>query len=187
VAASLVGLFGVGLLVAGVFVTDPSLDYPVPTSTQQPHTLHGVIHALAGLVCFMLVALATSALAWNLRRKPGWSIGVALCSVLVIAFFIASAPDTTGAAPNAPAGLFQRFAIVAGWGALASVSWRLGPGTASRDARADLRPTHGGSVVAVGGDPGHGIVRRCYCIRCPRRVTPGRERQQSECELEGSD
>jgi len=79
-----------------------------------------MIHGLAGLVCFSLVAMAAFALAWCLRREPDWrrwSLVVAVCGALVIAFFIASIVasviDATGALPNAPTGLLVAARTVA--------------------------------------------------------------------------
>jgi hypothetical protein len=43
-------LYGAGLLVAGIFVTDPSLGYPPRASPE--HTTHGMIHGLTGLGVF---------------------------------------------------------------------------------------------------------------------------------------
>src|SRR5215831_12514647 len=40
----LLGVFGMSLIVAGLFVTDPSLGYPAGTYTHGPQTLHGTIH-----------------------------------------------------------------------------------------------------------------------------------------------
>ena len=52
-------LYGTGLLVAGVFVTDPSLGYP--SGAPLEHTTHGMIHGLAGLGVFTLNAIAAIA------------------------------------------------------------------------------------------------------------------------------
>src|SRR5690242_18170666 len=40
----LLGVFAVGLLVAGVFVTDPALGYPPGVPLPAPQTLHGTLH-----------------------------------------------------------------------------------------------------------------------------------------------
>jgi hypothetical protein len=134
VAAALVALFAAALLVAGVFATDPALDYPVPTGANAPHTLHGLIHGLAGLACFSLVTAAIFALAVCLRGTAewrGWPAALAACGVLVVVFFVgfiaASVLDGEGVLPNAPGGVLERLAIVAGWGALGAVSWQLRP------------------------------------------------------------
>jgi hypothetical membrane protein len=129
-APILLGLFGIGLIVAGVFSTDPALGYPpgVPVV----HTTHGMIHGLAGLASFSLLPAATFVMAaWfartsSPRRWVWYSLGV---GVLMIVTFIASTTfstlDATGVVPNAPTGFLQRIAIIAGWTWIAMVAWRL--------------------------------------------------------------
>jgi len=118
-APILLALFGVGLIVAGAFSTDPALDYPV--GAPQVHTTHGMIHGLAGLAAFTLLpATAFVMAAWfarhGSRRWTWYSLAV---GVTVIVTFIASnvfsTMDMTGRMPNAPTGFFQRIAIIAGW------------------------------------------------------------------------
>jgi hypothetical protein len=119
-APILLTLFGIALLMAGVFSTDPALGYP--PGAPDVHTAHGMIHGLAGLVAFStLPAAAFVMAAWFARHEPSrewlwYSLGVGL---VMVATFIASTTfstlDATGALPNAPTGFFQRIAIIAGW------------------------------------------------------------------------
>jgi hypothetical protein len=119
-APILLTLFGIALLVAGVFSTDPALGYP--PDAPDVHTAHGMIHGLAGLVAFStLPAAAFVMAAWFARHEPRrewlwYSLAVGL---VMVATFIASTTfstlDATGALPNAPTGFFQRIAIIAGW------------------------------------------------------------------------
>src|SRR5438876_2094481 len=53
----LIGVFSVALIVAGLFVTDPSLGYPPGTHGSGPQTLHGIIHGVAGLTTFSSLAI----------------------------------------------------------------------------------------------------------------------------------
>jgi Protein of unknown function (DUF998) len=129
---NLLGVFGVSLIVAGLFVTDPSLGYPVGTSSSGPQTLHGTIHGIAGLVAFCSVALASFVLARRFVNDPnwkGWAAYSNITGVVVIVFFIVSttvsALDENGVLPGSPTGLFQRIAIVAGWGWVALLAIRL--------------------------------------------------------------
>src|SRR5436189_6149460 len=46
---ALLAVFGLGLLIAGIFVTDPALGYPPGTPIIR--TVHGVIHGIGGLAC----------------------------------------------------------------------------------------------------------------------------------------
>ena len=59
----LLGLFAVALLVAGAFVTDPALGYPV--GAPQVHTTHGIIHGLAGLAAFTFLPATAFVMAWH--------------------------------------------------------------------------------------------------------------------------
>ena len=129
-APVLFGLFGTALLVAGIFVTDPALGYPVGAA--QVHTMHGMIHGFSGLAAFSLLAASGFVMAWHFAAEPGsrrwqlYSLGVGL---LIVAFFIASTTvstlDARGAWPNAPTGFFQRIAIIGGWTWIAMVAVHL--------------------------------------------------------------
>lgn len=128
----LIGVFGVSLIVAGLFVTDPSLGYPPGTTSSGPQTLHGTIHGVAGLVAFCSVAFACFVMARRFAHDPnwkGWAIYSNVTGALVIVFFIASttvsALDENGVLPGSPTGLFQRMAIIAGWGWIALLAIHL--------------------------------------------------------------
>ena len=58
-----------------------------------------------------------------------WAIYSNIRGVIVIVFFIASttgsALDKSGVLPGSPTGLFQRIAIIAGWGWIALLAIRL--------------------------------------------------------------
>lgn len=124
--------FGLALITAGVFVTDPSLGYPPGTHSSGPQTLHGTIHGVSGLIAFTSVAIASFVIARRFAGDPDWK-GRALYStftgIMVVVFFIASttvsALDENGVLPNSPTGLLQRIAIIAGWGWMALMALRL--------------------------------------------------------------
>jgi hypothetical membrane protein len=127
----LLGIFSMALIVAGFFVTDPSLGYPPGTHGGGPQTLHGTIHGLAGLVAFSALTLASFVMARRFAGDPnwkGWALYSIVTGVLVIVFFIAattvSALDESGVLPGSPTGLFQRIAIIAGWGWIALLAIR---------------------------------------------------------------
>ncbi len=75
----LIFLYGAGLLVAGVFVTDPSLGYPPGAPAE--HTTHGMIHGLAGLGVFTLNAVAAFVVAQHFFRDRG-SHAWAICALV---------------------------------------------------------------------------------------------------------
>jgi Protein of unknown function (DUF998) len=117
---ALVAAFGVSLLVAGAFTTDPALGYP--PGAPLVHTSHGMIHGLAGLGAFSLLPAAAITMAVRFARdgtSRRWFWYSLVVGVVIIACFIASTTfstlDQTGTLPNAPTGFLQRIAIVAGW------------------------------------------------------------------------
>jgi hypothetical membrane protein len=128
----LLGIYGLGLLVAGVFVTDPSLGYPPNPPTSALHTVHGMIHGLAGLAVFTSLAAASFALARRFAGNPawrGWAVYSLLTGAMVIVFFVVSTVssvlDEVGSSPNGLTGLFQRIAIIVGWSWIALLAARL--------------------------------------------------------------
>src|SRR6266702_3112477 len=128
----LLGVFGVSLIVAGLFVTDPSLGYPLGTHGSGPQTLHGTIHGVAGLIAFSSLPIASFVMARRFAGDPnwkGWALYSIVTGVLVVMSFIAatvvSALDESGVFPGSPTGLLQRIGIIAGWGWIALMAIRI--------------------------------------------------------------
>jgi hypothetical membrane protein len=128
----LLGIFSLGLIVAGLFTTDPNLGYPPGSPMSGPRTLHGTVHGVAGLVVFFSVALASLIMARRFAGDPrwkGWTAYSIVTGIVVIVFFIASTGasvlDETGTLPNSPTGLLQRIAIIVGWGWVALLAIQL--------------------------------------------------------------
>src|SRR6266566_954377 len=128
----LLGVFGVGLIVAGVFVTDPSLGYPPGTHISGPQTLHGTIHGVNAIITFGSLAIACFVMARRFAGDPnwkGWALYSIVTGVLVVMSFIAatvvSALDESGVFPGSPTGLLQRIGIIAGWGWIALMAIRI--------------------------------------------------------------
>ena len=128
----LLGIFGLALIVAGLFVTDPGLGYPPGTHGGGPQTLRGTIHGVAGLITFSSLPLASFVMARRFAGDPnwkGWALYSIVTGVLVIVSFIAatavSALDESGVLPGSPTGLFQRIGIVVGWSWIALLAIRL--------------------------------------------------------------
>jgi uncharacterized protein DUF998 len=87
---------------------------------------------LAGLITFSSLALASFVMARRFAGDPdwkGWALYSIVTGILVIVFFIAatavSTLDESGVFPGSPTGLFQRIAIIAGWGWIALLAIRL--------------------------------------------------------------
>jgi hypothetical protein len=131
------GVFGAGLIIAGVFSTDPALGYPPGTlpvsgSPALHGTPHAMIHGLAGLVCFVSLTVACFAMARRFGgdiRWRGWTAYSILTGIVVLSGFVASNTtsvlDMRGVWPNAPTGLIQRVAIISGWVWVALLAGRL--------------------------------------------------------------
>ena len=119
----LLGIFGLALIIAGIFVTDRSLGYPPGTSGGGPQTPHGTIHGVAGLIAFTSLSAACFVMSRRFVGDPkwkGWTLYSLVSGTIVIVFFIASTVasvlDEKGILPNSPTGLLQRIAIIVGWG-----------------------------------------------------------------------
>ena len=136
----LLGVFGLSLIVAGIFVTDPSLGYPpgAPSNTQ---TLHGTIHGINAPIAFGSVTAAIFVLARRFATDPAWHRWVRyslvtgiLCVSCFIASLVVAQLDINGVLPNAPAGLLERIVIILGWGWIALLAARLLRGARPRNA-----------------------------------------------------
>jgi hypothetical protein len=86
-APLLVGLYGVGLIAGGVFVTDPASDFPPGASAAGTDQLswHGALHAAAPPLAFLALIVACFVLARRLAalRQRGWA-GFCLATGLVL-------------------------------------------------------------------------------------------------------
>ena len=128
----LLGAFGLSLIVAGVFVTDPSLGYYPLGSPTGAQTLHGTIHGVTAPIVFGLLTAATFVFARRFAHDPewrGWGVyslvtGI-VCAVSFVACLAVAVLDEHGILPNSPTGLLERIAIIFGWGWIALLAIRL--------------------------------------------------------------
>lgn len=128
----LLGAFGLSLIVAGVFVTDPSLGYYPPGSPAGLQTLHGTIHGTTAPVVFGLLTAAIFVFARRFASDPAWRgwavysiITGIVCAISFIACLAVAVLDEHGVLANAPSGLLERIAIISGWGWIALLAIRL--------------------------------------------------------------
>ena len=120
-ASLFLGAFGLSLTIAGCFVTDPVFYFP-PEVTEKGPTQHGTIHTANFPFCFGSLMIATFVFAGLFFTRPGW-LGWALYSLLTgLAFLVFSALMMIAAGQaivkgrrEVYVGLWQRFAITAGW------------------------------------------------------------------------
>jgi hypothetical protein len=128
----LLGIFALAQLAAGIFSTDPTLGYPPGAVTPAHPTLHGAVHGLAGAIVFTILPIACFVIARRFVGDPawrGWALYTALAGAVMLIFGIGSifaAPiSAAGNWPNAPIGLLQRIAIIAGFTWISLLAWRL--------------------------------------------------------------
>ena len=124
----LVAVWAVGLLGAGVFVTDPVSGYPPGTPDRLiRNSPHGALHDLFSLAAFVALAAACFVFGHRFaaRAGRGWAVYSAVTGVVfVVAFVISSAGFAQVAGLVDLAGLFQRVAVAAGFGWLTLLAVR---------------------------------------------------------------
>jgi hypothetical protein len=126
----LMGIFGLSLIIAGIFSTDPAAGYPPGASAVQ--TLHGTIHGLNAPIAFGSLTAAIFVLGRRFlhdRASRTWGWYSLVTGIVLVLSFIASltlaALAKSGALPSAPAGFLERVAIIVGWAWVALVALRL--------------------------------------------------------------
>jgi hypothetical protein len=131
---ALLSTFGSALAAAGLFVGDPGRGYPPGASLPTgQHSLHGIVHELAGLVAFAAIVAAMFVFARYFavdQRSRGWalySLGTGVAVMAVAAIVIGLTVAHGGTTGDLPVGALQRIAIGAGWGWLALLALRLRP------------------------------------------------------------
>ena len=102
VGAVLMAVFGIGLILSGVFVTDSP-------GSRAAATVHGVLHNVAGLVVFGSLTLACFVSAWTFRSHAGWGVYSLATGIAIPIGFVGSA------LAGRWVGIAQRALIVVGW------------------------------------------------------------------------
>ena len=85
----LIGAYGLGLLVVGVFRTDPANGFPPGVVAPTQPSWHGAIHALGGLFVFVALAAALAVFArfFLARQERGWAFYCLASAVLILVIF----------------------------------------------------------------------------------------------------
>jgi hypothetical protein len=83
------GAYGLGLLVVGVFRTDPAHGFPPGVVAPTQPSWHGAIHALGGLFVFIALAAALAVFArfFLARKERGWAFYCLASAVLILVIF----------------------------------------------------------------------------------------------------
>jgi hypothetical protein len=108
----LIAVFGLSLVLAGVFVADPALGFPVGTpAAATPVSWHGLAHFAVGAVGFGCVAAAGLVLGARFAAAGhrGWARYSRLTGVLFLATFAAVASGRPGTVPVFVAGVVALF------------------------------------------------------------------------------
>lgn len=123
------GLWGIGLIGAGVFEADPVSGYPPGTPAMaDPMSTMGILHDVFSLIGFASVPLASWALTRRFAgaRQWGWAIYSVLSGALfLVLFFVCSAGFSQVEGLVDVAGLVQRVTVVIGFAWITAVSLHL--------------------------------------------------------------
>jgi len=173
----LMGFFGIEMILAGIFVTDPGLGYPPGVASLAHPTTHGVIHALSGLAIFMSLAIATFVMIRRFVGDPawrGWALYSLLTGLIILASFVIQQMlgnmDNRGVISNAPVGFVQRIGILAGWVWISLLAFRLLRKGHTAEKRADeRRPARQTGTFAIYGKPS-ATYRPAHSLRDDERV-----------------
>lgn len=110
----LVGAYGVGLVGAGVFVTDPGFGFPpgAPAGMPEQFSMNAILHALFAMVAFVSVALAGFVFARRFASVGQWTLAIYSVATGVVSVALTALPWSTDSAS-------LRFAV----GAVLTSAW----------------------------------------------------------------
>jgi hypothetical protein len=141
----LAGAFAVGLVGAGIFVTDPVSGYPpgTPGRLQAYGSPHAALHDAFSALTFLGLPAACAVLARRFasRRWRGWAIYSAATGTAFLAAFVVTNlafAQTPGLV--AFGGLFQRLCVTIGWTWLTLLAVQMWRAPAARAAAAPPLP-----------------------------------------------
>ena len=116
----LIGLVGISLIGAGIFITDPINGYPPGTSVILPvYSDHGLIHDLFGILTFLGLPIACLVFSFGFirERKYGWAAYSAFSGIAIFVFFALASMGFAQVQDYARfSGVFQRLSIISGLG-----------------------------------------------------------------------
>jgi len=126
--ARLIILFGIALIIGGVFTADPGLGFPPGTPEGVPKEMswHGSIHAFAPILGFMshTIALLILARRFGAQGQKGWMISTVAAALGM--FVLASVPNFTA---DWEKGVFNFLPLwagtIIGFGWTSFVIWKL--------------------------------------------------------------
>jgi hypothetical protein len=120
-APRLLGLYGLGLIGAGIFGADPRLGFPVGTA-QGPGTVswHGMLHFVTAGIGFigLIAACFVMASRFTTEGRRGWAWYSRLTGIVFVAAFVGVASGQGIVAIN----LAFTFAVIAAWTWMSAVA-----------------------------------------------------------------
>lgn len=124
-APRLIGVYGLGVLAAGIFVPDPMDGFPggTPAGPAEIVTWHGTMHFVVGGIGFLALIAACLVLARRFAGldQRGWAAYSAATGVIFFAAFVGIASGSAQPAVNIAFGV----AVVLAWAWLAAMAARL--------------------------------------------------------------
>jgi Protein of unknown function (DUF998) len=126
--ALLIGIYGLGVLGGGLFITDPALGFPPGTPDTYPETIswHGLLHFIFGQVGFLALIAACFVYAryFAANGLRGWATFSALTGGIFLFAIIGGV--ATSAGDNAALGLLALYVAVAlAWIWLSAISYHM--------------------------------------------------------------
>jgi len=127
----LLGIHAIGLILAGVFVTDAvvtSAPSDYATRLAAPGSRAAMLHNLASAVVFSSLCAAMCVVMVRSARagRADWAVGSSVALVGVVAGFAVNGAllkaEVEGKIANAPLGAYQRLAVISGWSWVAAIS-----------------------------------------------------------------
>jgi len=141
----MVGVAGLGLVIAGVFMPDPAFGYPpgAPTGEIQSYSWHATVHLLAALLVFggLPIAFFIFARLFRAARDAEWSIYSLLSGLAMLVAFAIYAAGTSGADSLEPiAGWLERASIIIGfaWIALVAIHFLRSPAVSPQESHSQV-------------------------------------------------
>lgn len=124
----LVGIYGVGLIAAGIFVADPAYGFPAGTPAGPPEQVnwHGILHFVVAGLGFLALIAACLVVARRFAAvgQRGWAAYSVATGVAYLAAFAGIATGSGNQAVNVAFGI----AVLLGWGWVSAVAARLTAG-----------------------------------------------------------
>jgi hypothetical membrane protein len=122
--AVLIGIWGLALVGAGLFRTDPVSGFPLGTPATSEYTTSGALHDGFSLPGFLALAAAQVVLARGQGRR--WLVYSLLsATAFLVMFLLASAGFSQTEPLIGIAGLLQRLAVIIGWTWLVALAVRV--------------------------------------------------------------